>query len=341
MAPRGARLLSRAATLTASPRTWNSRITRPRTSPPTTGPVLIPTTSSSGSARPRTYSRTASRISSAARAAARAGSASGTGYPKTARSASPRYLSTEPPCLRATPSRSCSAPLTARYADSGPTASERSVKPRRSANRTVARMLRACGVRASGSVADTRGEDTWGEGRAAPLRLGSQEPAANPRAQQGRLDGAGQVVGCAGLEGLPDLALGRCGPRHDQHRDLAQPRIGGVPHLSARRENLAAGHGEVEQQQRWRRPSRGGERCPELRHLDAADAVVSQRRRQPQGHVRVVLRNEHRSARGWRCVEQGGAQGRSRSLAVQRAAPELELLALRRREDFERRACLR
>jgi len=41
MSPSGAFALSRAATLTESPSTWNSRTTGPRMSPPTSSPVLM------------------------------------------------------------------------------------------------------------------------------------------------------------------------------------------------------------------------------------------------------------------------------------------------------------
>src|SRR5262249_19404705 len=92
MAPRGARLLSRAATLTASPRTWNSRITRPRTSPPTTGPVLIPTTRSSGSARPRTYSRTGPAHAARGGGGGGGGLGGGGGHPEARRGRAPRVL---------------------------------------------------------------------------------------------------------------------------------------------------------------------------------------------------------------------------------------------------------
>src|SRR5262249_61405950 len=139
------------------------------------------------------------------------GAAGGRGPRRPDGAGPPGAWTPEPPRPGAPPWGSGSAPPPARYAAPGPAASERSVKPRRSANRTVARILRACGVRASGSVADTRGEDTWGEGRAAPLRLGSQEPAANPRAQQGRLDGAGQGGGRAAPGGLPGPPARPCG----------------------------------------------------------------------------------------------------------------------------------
>ena len=48
-APTGAFDFSRAATFTVSPSTWNSRTTRPRTSPATSGPLSIPTCRPSGS----------------------------------------------------------------------------------------------------------------------------------------------------------------------------------------------------------------------------------------------------------------------------------------------------